>query len=242
MKTVTEVSRMSGVSVRTLHHYDAIGLLKPTQVTEAGYRLYDEEAVKTLCLILLYKEFGFTLKKIGGIIHAPDFDRNKALEEQIQKMEEKRKTLQNRITLAQGIKLTGVKYMNIDHFDAKKIDDYSAQVETLWGQSREYQEFSQKTEGYTKADFAILGDAMMAKFIEIGTLREQDPSSETVQNWVAGLHAFINEHFYACEKPVLACLGNIYAGGGDMTENIDAAGGPGTGTFVKAAIDIYCAK
>ena len=64
MKTVKEVSRLTGVSVRTLHHYDAIGLLKPTAVTEAGYRLYDEQTLGKLQTILLFRELEFPLKEI----------------------------------------------------------------------------------------------------------------------------------------------------------------------------------
>ena len=79
MKTVKEVSRLTGVSVRTLHHYDAIGLLKPTQVTEAGYRLYDGAALERLYMILVYRELGLSLKAIGDILDAPDYDRNRVL-------------------------------------------------------------------------------------------------------------------------------------------------------------------
>lgn len=74
MKTVHEVSRISGVSVRTLHHYDAIGLLKPTAVTEAGYRLYDDAALAKLQNILLYRELEFPLKEIKAILDHPEFD------------------------------------------------------------------------------------------------------------------------------------------------------------------------
>ena len=74
MKTVHEVSRISGVSVRTLHHYDAIGLLKPTAVTEAGYRLYDDAALARLQNILLYRELEFPLKEIKAILDQPEFD------------------------------------------------------------------------------------------------------------------------------------------------------------------------
>ena len=74
MKTVHEVSRISGVSVRTLHHYDAIGLLKPTAVTEAGYRLYDDAALARLQNILLYRELEFPLKQIKAILDHPEFD------------------------------------------------------------------------------------------------------------------------------------------------------------------------
>ena len=79
MKTVKQVSQVSGVSVRTLHHYDAIGLLKPTRVTEAGYRLYDDAALERLQSILLFRELQFPLKEIGRILDAPGFDRQAAL-------------------------------------------------------------------------------------------------------------------------------------------------------------------
>lgn len=83
MKTVTEIAQLAHVSVRTLHHYDAIGLLKPTEITEAGYRLYDDAALERLYLILLFRELEFPLKDIQEILDAPDFDRNRVLEQQV---------------------------------------------------------------------------------------------------------------------------------------------------------------
>ena len=77
MKTVKEVSQLTGVSVRTLHHYDTIGLLKPTQVTEAGYRLYDDAALEMLSMVLVFREFGLSLQEIADILHASDYDRNR---------------------------------------------------------------------------------------------------------------------------------------------------------------------
>ena len=86
MRTVTELALLAHVSVRTLHHYDAIGLLKPTQITDAGYRLYDDAALERLYLILLFRELEFPLKQIQGILDAPDFDRNRILEQQIKRL------------------------------------------------------------------------------------------------------------------------------------------------------------
>lgn len=100
VKTVNEVSRLTGVSVRALHHYDAIGLMKPTQVTAAGYRLYDDIALERLYMILVYRELGLSLKEISDILDAPDYDRNRVLEHQIQLMQERIDQLQNRITLS----------------------------------------------------------------------------------------------------------------------------------------------
>ena len=92
MMTVHEVSRLTGVSIRTLQYYDRIGLLHPAGHTEAGYRLYDEAALETLQQILLFRELEFPLKDIKKIIGSPDFDRSKALGQQIELLELKKGT------------------------------------------------------------------------------------------------------------------------------------------------------
>ena len=242
MKTVNQIAKQTGVSVRTLHYYDAIGLLKPTEITEAGYRLYDADALERLYLIIVYRELGFSLKKIGEILDSPDFDRNRALEEQIALLEQKREQLQNRITFARGLILTGVRHLNYEGFDYKKIDDYSAQAKAMWGKTDAYKEFEQKSKGRTREDEKGLGNDLMSLFTELGKFRAQDPGSEAVQLWVAQLQNFITEHYYTCTKPMLNVLGEMYAGGGSMTENIDKAGGSGTGEFAKKAIDIFCTE
>jgi len=242
MKTVKEVSQIMGVSVRTLHHYDAIGLLCPTMVTEAGYRLYDEDALEQLCLIIIYRELGIPLKQIRSILEAPDFDRNHALSDQIDRMQKEKEKLENRIALASFLKLTGVKFMEFKDFDHKKIDDYSAQAKALWGKTDAYREYEHKSRGRSKETSKTLGDDLMLLFVEAGSLRDQEPGSEAVQNWVKRLQDFITTHYYTCTKPILQNLGEMYAGGGSMTENIDAAGGAGTGAFAKRAIDIYCGE
>ena len=84
MMTVNEVSKLTGVSIRTLQYYDTIGLLKPDGYTASGYRLYDDTALERLQQILLFKELEFPLKEIKRIIDAPDFDRDKALSQQIE--------------------------------------------------------------------------------------------------------------------------------------------------------------
>ena len=131
--------------------------------------------------------------------------------------------------------------MNYEGFDYKKIDDYSAQAKAMWGRTGAYGEFEKKAKGRTAEEAQALAGEMMALFTKVGTLRDQSPESEAVQAWVAELQNFITEHYYTCTRPMLKVLGEMYAGGGSMTENIDGAGGKGTGEFAKAAIDIYCA-
>ncbi len=109
MMTGHEVSNLTGISIRTLQYSDKIGLFPPAEYTEAGYRLYDEKALSRLQIILLFRELEFPLKDIKGIIDSPDFDRNKALEQQIKLLEMKKEHLENLILLARGMKLLGVK-------------------------------------------------------------------------------------------------------------------------------------
>ena len=100
MMTVNEVSRLTGVSIRTLQYYDKIGLLKPVEHTAAGYRLYDNSALEKLQQILLFRELEFSLKDIKQIMDAPGFDRQKALEQQIEVLILKKQRLENLIALA----------------------------------------------------------------------------------------------------------------------------------------------
>ena len=240
MKTVQEIAKLAHISVRTLHHYDAIGLLKPTEITEAGYRLYDDAALERLYLILLFRELEFPLKDIQGILDAPDFDRNRILEQQVQMLKAKANHLQTLIHLANGIKLTGVKHLKFKNWDPKKIDEYGAQAETLYGKTDAWQEYKQKANNRSKTQEQALGEGIMELFTKLGSMKELSPDSPEVQAWVKELQNYITEHFYTCTPQILQGLGEMYAGGGSMTENIDAAGGNGTGEFAREAIRIYC--
>ena len=242
MKTVKEVSKLTGVSIRALHHYDAIGLLKPTQVTEAGYRLYDDGALEKLSMILVFRELGLSLKEIAGILHAPDFDRNRVLEKQITLMQERVDKLQNRIALAKGILTVGVKYMDFEGFDAKKMDDYSAQAKALYGKTDAYKEFQQKSAKRNAQQEKDLGAQVMDFFARLGKMRPCDPACEDAQAWAKELQDFFTANYYTCTPQILGSLAQSYAGGGSMTENIDKVGGTGTGAFAKEVIDIYIQK
>lgn len=239
MHTIKEVSELSGVSKRTLQYYDRIGLLKPTQYTDAGYRLYDDEALATLQQILLYRELEFPLKDIRRIISSTDFDRNRALEEQIELLTLKKEHLENLILFARGFYGIGVKRLDFSAFDTRKLDKYVEQAKKNWGTTKEYREFEEKQKGRTKEDDQRITDEMMQLFVEFGEMRQMDPSCEEVQQQVQKLRSFITEHFYNCSPKILLSLGQMYAGGGSMNENIDASCGEGTGVFCLKAIEIY---
>ena len=242
MMTVAQVSKRTGVSVRTLHHYDQIGLLRPTEVTEAGYRMYDDAALDKLYMILVYRELGLPLDEIGSILDAPDYDRNRVLEHQIQLTQERIEKLQNRISFARGMLTLGVKYMDFEGFDPKRMDEYSQQAKVLYGKTEAYKEFQQKQKSRTKEQEKDLNAQVMDFFARLGKLRPCEPDSEAAQNWASELQTFFTEHFYTCTPQILKSLAESYAGGGSMTENIDKVGGEGTGAFAKQVIDIYVAR
>ena len=240
MKTVKQVSALSGVSVRTLHHYDAIGLLKPTRVTEAGYRLYDDTALHRLQTILLFRQLQFPLKEIREILDSPEFDPKDALEQQIHLLELQRQHLDALISHARNIQRTGVTCMDFSPFDRSELEEYTAQAKAKWGKTRPYKEFEQKTAGQSPAQMQDTGDALMSIFAQIGAIRHTSPASEEAQALVEKLQSFITEHYYTCTKQILRGLGQIYIAGDSMTENIDKAGGEGTAEFAHQAIEIYC--
>lgn len=236
MMTVHEVSKLTGVSIRALHHYDHIGLLPATEVTEAGYRLYDEVALERLQHILLFKELQFSLKDIKVILDSPDFDRSKALEQQIHLLELRKEHLQNLIDLAWGIKAIGVRLLSFDAFDTRKIDEYAAQAKASWGTTDAYKEYEQKAEGRTKEEQQKLHVEMMNIFVEFGKIREMSPESVEAIALAKKLQDFITENLYTCTDEILLGLGTMYAAGGDFTTNIDKYAGDGTAVFAYEAI------
>ena len=240
MKTVKEVSRLTGVSVRTLHHYDALDLLKPTQVTEAGYRLYDDAALGRLQTILLFRELQFPLKEIKQMLASQDFDPMAALEYQIRLLELRREHLAQLIEHARNIQKTGVMNMDFKAYDTKKLDAYAAEAKQRWGHTDAWKESQEKASGKNKDQLAGEADGLMDIFRRLGEYRTGDPAAPEAQSLIRELQQYICDHYYNCTNQILFCLGQMYAAGDEMNENIDRAGGSGTGDFARRAIEIYC--
>ena len=240
MKTVKEVSNLTGISVRTLHHYDEIGLLKPTEVTEAGYRLYDDTALERLQMVLLFRELQFPLKDIKAMLDSPTFNTDDALLQQITLLELEYKRLGELITHARKLQQKGTLFMNFEPFNTQQLDAYKAEAKAKWGDTAAYAEYTQK-EAKGK-DFNITATQMMELFAELGTYKHLSPADDTVQQKVAALQQFITDNFYTCTKEILYGLGQMYTADERFMQNIDKAGGQGTAQFASEAIKVYCGK
>ena len=233
METVMEVSRLTGVSVRTLHHYDAIGLLKPSKVTEAGYRLYDNNALRRLQAILLFRELQFPLKEIKVILDNPDFDPQEALEQQIHLLELQKDRLERLIRLAHEVQRKGPRFMDFQAFDKAEQEQYAEEVKSRWGKTEAYKEYEHR--GSRNG-----GEALMALFADLGKLRQLPPESPEVQAGVKAIKDHITANYYTCTKEIFAGLGQMYVQDERFRKNIDAAGGAGTAEFAAKAIELYC--
>ena len=240
MMTVKEVSDLTGVSIRTLHYYDQLGLLPAAGHTDSGYRLYDDAALERLQQILLFRELEFPLKDIQRILTNSAFDRRKALAQQIELLTLKKQHLESLLSLAQKTLTTGGTYMDFTAFDTQKIQEYTRQAKQQWGATSAYKEFEQKTAHQTAQEAADMGSRLMEILAVFGEMQHKSPAAPAVQTQVKALQAFITEHYYTCTKEIFAQLGQMYGAGGAFTENINAAGGPGTAEFAAKAIEVYC--
>ena len=240
MMTIKEMSRRTGVSIRTLQYYDRIGLLRPAAHTQSSYRLYDDTDLERMQQILLFRELRFPLKQIREILDSPNFDRNKALRQQIGLLTIQKERLEDLISLAGTILTKGERTMDFEPFSKEKERAYTEEARKQWGKTAAWQEYAEKASGRTDEDTARITGDFMKLFEEFGAMRDADPTSAGAQEQVKKLQSFITEHYYTCTTKILRCLGQMYAAGGEMTQNIDRAGGSGTAAFAAAAIEVYC--
>lgn len=240
MLTVKEVSKKTGVSIRTLHYYDSIDLLKPTKISDNGYRLYDETALNYLQSILMYRELKFPLKSIKKILDNPKFDTKKALKEQIRLLELQKEHIEKVISLAHKIQIEGEEKMDFKVFDNEEFNQYANEVKEKWGNTRQYEEY--KTKNRSKQELEGINNRFMDIFTELGSLKHLSVEDEKVQEKIKSLQEFITDNYYSCTKEILKGLGQMYVDDERFRNNIDRAGGNGTAEFVNQAISIYCSK
>lgn len=151
MRTISQVAELTGISPRTLQYYDEIGLLKPSKLTQSGYRLYDDESLQTLQQILFFKELGFKLKEIKEILQKPDFDRIKAFKKQKELLLLKRNRTDRLIQLLSHLE-KGEQCMSFKEFDLsdyiKALEDFKSSntddVIKHWGNIENFDMFIKK--------------------------------------------------------------------------------------------------
>lgn len=239
---INEVAKLTGITVRTLHYYDEIGLLKPSKITDAGYRLYDSTALEILQQILFFRELDFPLNDIKEIMTNPHYDKAEALTKHRELLLQKRNRIDGLICLVDNT-LKGNNDMSFKQFDMTEFEvtkkKYAAEVKERWGDTAAYAENEEKTRGYDRDQWKMLSGEGEAILREFGKNRDIQPGSNEAQSLVKKWQNYITANFYHCTKEILSCLGLMYIGDERFTKNIDQ-NGEGTAAFMAAAIEIYC--
>ena len=237
---IKEFAKLTGVSVRTLHYYDEIGLLKPAFVDEQnGYRFYDENSLLRMQEILFYRELDFPLKSILEILSSPDYDKQKALAEQRKLLELKKERLERIIDALDGAtkgKIIMNVFDNTNYETARK--QYENEAKERWGKTDAYKEHAEKTAKYTKDKWQAVNDGLMVIFTKFAECKQNGNTadSDDAQALVKELQNYITENYYTCTNQILAGLGQMYVADERFKTNIDK-NGDGTAEFVSQAIE-----
>jgi DNA-binding transcriptional MerR regulator len=236
---IKEFAEFTGVSVRTLHYYDEIGLLKPAFVdSTTGYRFYDGGSLLRMQQILFLRELDFPLKRIAEILASPDYDREASLKEQKSLLILKKERLE-RLIRAIDDAVEGENVMGA--FDNREFEKYKAEAQEKWGKTEAYKEHTEKTGDYSKQKWNALAgemDRIMAEFA-LCMKKGETPNSAEAQQLVKALQAHITGSYYNCTNEILAGLGQMYVADERFKNNIDRHG-EGTAEFICDAINAYC--
>lgn len=242
---INEFAKLAGVSVRTLHYYGEIGLLKPAFVDEQnGYRFYDEISLERMQEILFYRELDFELKSIAEILSSPDYDKQKALAEQRKLLILKKERLERMIAAldsAEKGKITMSAFDNSDYETAR--NRYEAEAKRRWGETAAYKEHAEKTAGYSKDQWQNVNNGLMTVLAKFAACMKDGNTadSDEAQTLVKELQNYITENYYTCTDEILAGLGQMYIADERFKANIDKHT-PGTAAFISKSIATYCRK
>ncbi len=247
--TVGEISRLTGVTVRALHHYDEIGLVSPGMRSDAGYRLYGPGDVARLQEVLVLRELGMRLDDIRRIVDEPGPDRATSLERHRRRISAKVDHLLrmlDAIDTAIAAERGGIPMANEDvlgvfgDFDPAAYED---EVEDRWGGTDAYRESARRTARYTARDWEQMRresaeiDAAFVALMEAGV----DPDGEAAMDVAERHRSHISKWFYACTSEIHAELGRMYVADPRFAERIDATAA-GLAEYMSAAIGANAAR
>lgn len=238
---IKEFAKFTDVSVRTLHYYDEIGLLKPAHVDKhTGYRYYDEHCLLRMQEILFYRELDFSLKSIQEILSSPDYDTLSAMKAQKHLLTLKKERLEKLICAIDDA-MKGDNVMSA--FDNSEFQKYKDEAQAKWGNTSAYKEHAEKTKHYSKDKWNNLAGEMNAIFAQFAACMQngESPDSAQAQDLVKALQNHITTSYYHCTGEILAGLGPMYVADERFKKNIDKHA-EGTAEFVCKAIEAYCGK
>lgn len=238
---VSEVARITGVSVRTLHHYEEIGLLVPASRTAAGYRVYRRENLLRLQQILIQRELGLSLEDIRLSLDDPKFDHRQALMSQREQLKERARATDDMIrAIDQALALLNAENSTMDIkaiFDGFDPAKYEAEAKERWGNTDAYKESAKRTQRYNEADWKRLKDDQSAINRDAATAMHANkrPDGDEAMDIAERHRLLIDRWFYPCSHATQCGLADMYEADSRFAENIDKHGA-GLTPFLAEAI------
>lgn len=239
--TVKQLAKLAGVSVRTLHYYDEIGLLKPSFIKENGYRVYKEQELLRLQQILFFRELAFPLEDIIQMMSAYDFNRDEALREQKRLLGLKRDRITSLITTIDKTLKGGEDMKNDDlfaSFDDEKMQEYMQEAKERWGHTDAYKQSMEKVKHWTKDDYERVKKEGELLNKELAEAMDEDIKSQKVQAFVEKHYKSIQQ-YYDCPYAMYRNLGEMYVSDPRFTATYDKFR-PGLAIWLRDAIQYYC--
>ncbi|WP_406226162.1 MerR family transcriptional regulator [Streptomyces albidoflavus] len=241
--TVGQVAAVAGVTVRTLHHYDAIGLLSPSGRSAAGHRRYGDGDLDRLQRILFHRALGFALDEIAALLDDPDADPRAHLRRQHALLTDRIETLRRMadavaaaMEAAQmGINLTPEEKFEV--FEGYDPDQYADEARQRWGHTDAYRESQRRTASYTKADWQRLKDEFDALHARVSELLAQGVPADAPEAMDAAEEhrRFIDGAHYPCDARMHTCLADMYVADPRFTATYEAIR-PGLAQYLHDAI------
>lgn len=240
--TIGKVADLSGVTIRTLHHYDEIGLLSPSGRSEAGYRIYEAWDLERLQRILFYRELGFTLQEIAAIVDDPHTDAVGHLERQRGLLTERIGRLQKMVAAidyemeAREMDINLTPEERLEVFGDFKPEDHAEEAEQRWGDSEAYRQSQRRVSKYTKEDWQKIKaeseeiTARLAELFESGAA----PESEEAMDAAEAHRQHISRWYYDCTPEIHVGLGEMYVSDERFRVNYDVHA-PGLSEFIRDA-------
>ncbi len=241
--TVKRMAKIAGISVRTLHHYDAVGLLRPDSIGSNGYRYYTEKELLKLQQILFFKELDFSLEDIKKIINADHFDVFKALIDHKKMLQLKKERI---ILLLETVEQTmnnlkGGEPMKTDDlfssFGDEKLVDYMNEAKQRWGNSKAYKQSMQRVKQWTKADYERIKEEGRKFTQELARAMDLEITSPDVASLIKR-HRESIEYFYECSDEMYRGLADMYINDPRFTAHYDDVR-PGLAKWLSDAIHYY---
>ncbi len=241
--SISKTACLMNVSVRTLHYYDEIGILKPAEISMAGYRFYGDDEINRLQQIIFYRELEFSLSDIAKILSAPNYNPQEALQKHRELLLLKREHLDGLIELLDetiGGKIMSKKKTTLQEIKQTK-EKYADEVFQKWGNTDEYKQSEEKYSKMSDSELEGLAKSQDEIFSAFANCVGKPAESNEVQNIVKLWQNHITKNYYKCSNEILAGLGEMYVADERFTKNLDKYG-DGTAKLMSDAIKIYCQK